>query len=162
MSSVVFWKGSTNLQVNDDKSTLPDGLEEIQVNAGQWIVYNEACYGGPAGKSQVYTAPTGREELTQFPPASIREVPTHKSRAVMLYEHVNFGGKQMKISDDDPNVQSSGIEFSSIIVSGGNWRLFEEKDFQGLGRNLAEGLYATPSEMGIPNDTLKSIRKVSD
>ena len=165
MSSVVLWtQGTESLELNEDQPTLPGGLEKIEVNKGQWIVYNEKYYGGPSGESKIYIAPSGVQSLTEFPPASIREVPTYKSQtqAVMLYEHINFGGSAMKISGDNPNVEKSGILISSVIVSGGKWRLFREKDYRGLGHTLGEGSYATPHEMGIPNDTLKSIQKVSD
>jgi hypothetical protein len=49
---------------------------------------------------------------------------------------------------------------SSIKVIRGTWQIYEHSNFTGRTKTLRPGDYYTPQTLGIPNDSLSSIRRV--
>jgi hypothetical protein len=87
--------------------------------------------------------------------------------SITLYEHVNFAGDAKTFRDSEDNIDDDifgsgwNNKTSSIVVREGVWRIFTGDNYTGSYATLYPGNYASPSEFGLPNDTLTAIQRVS-
>jgi hypothetical protein len=76
-----------------------------------------------------------------------------------LFADHNFGGNQVTLQGDVPNLRDVGFNdrASSVIVRSGTWQICEHKDFGGYCAELTPGEYR---ELPRFNDSISSIREV--
>ena len=153
---------SLSLVLTDDKADLSQAgfvIKKAQVMSGQWIVYSNAQFNPMSnGKSQLLTeGPQGIITL-DFLATSCRHVPTFSAHfGVSIYQHGLFGGRVQEVYDSAASIDVGGA--SSIIVSGGNWKMFLKPNFVGASKGIGPGLYPSLPAMGFPNDKLQSISR---
>ena len=81
---------------------------------------------------------------------------------IVLFEHIDFGGRSWTIQDDVANFVHHGWNdiVSSIEVREGEWEFCEHVDYGGRRWTLGPGRYRWVHDVGIPNDMLSSCRRV--
>lgn len=146
----------------DDPNVSEDGqFTSAKVDKGQWITYNSRNYNpstwGP-DSSQILEEGEGTEQL-KFSPASLRVVRTFASEGVTVYKHNDYCGPKLECYSQNPSFDIGGV--SSMIISGGRWKLYIKPNFDGAAIVQGPGVYPNPQTMGIPNNTLASIEKMS-
>jgi len=78
---------------------------------------------------------------------------------VVIYEHIDFGGRKDQTSLNWSFVGSFWNDrISSIVVLGGQWRFFEHINYGGNSWLLKPGQYRWVASAGIPNDIISSFR----
>ncbi len=84
---------------------------------------------------------------------------------ITLYEDFNLQGQSLLTSHDISNLHYSGFndKASSIIVPyGETWMLYQHAYYGGQVSIKGRGHHRTPAEMGLPNDSLSSLRRIPD
>lgn len=160
--SVTFWTSQgLNVQRKVDDSNLgEDGtFTSAKVEKGKCITYTKINYNestwGP-DTSQVLTEGEGKVNLN-FAPKSVRFVKPFGEEGVTLYRHNDYCGQQLTTYDSTPNIDIGGV--SSMIISGGRWKLYPKPGYDGASVTKGPGEYPNPGAMGLPNDSLQSIKK---
>ena len=76
-----------------------------------------------------------------------------------LYEHVDFGGKTLPITGNIQKFRPLGFNdtASSLIITKGEWVLYQHVNFGGLSITLQPGKYPNFVGKGI-NDMISSIK----
>ena len=141
-----------------NEASLKSHYNSAVVDKGQWIAYRFPGYNpGCWGKDNVQILTQGNSGAIdfKFPPASIRKVNSFGSEGVTVYQHNDYCGREEPLSDSAAHINVGGA--SSIIISGGRWKLFTQPEFAGPFRTLGPDNYSTPEAMGFPNDNLRSI-----
>ena len=160
--SVTFWT-SQGLHVQrktDDPNLAEDGtFTSAKVEEGKCITYTQTNYNqstwGP-NTSQVLTEGEGKANLN-FAPKSVRFLKSFGEEGVTLYKHSDYCGQQLTIYESTPNIDIGGV--SSIIISGGRWKLYAKPNFDGASVTRGPGEYPNSGVMGFPNDSLQSMEK---
>lgn len=82
---------------------------------------------------------------------------------ITLYKHYNMKGGKREVSSEESDLGSMSFndKASSCVVKGVPWELFVEPDFKGQSIVLLPGSYSTASEMGLPNDSISSLRPLT-
>jgi len=85
---------------------------------------------------------------------------------VILFEHINFHGAHKHIFASESNLAAGDDSFfndrtSSIVVLSGTWEFFRDINFVDFEARLAQGLYPNVTTVGIANDSVSSVRRVS-
>jgi hypothetical protein len=83
--------------------------------------------------------------------------------SVILHEHVNFSGDHKHVvGRDESNLHTDGWgdRVSSVHVTAGTWELCQHVDFGGRRITLGPGSYPNIGALGLPNDSLSSVRRV--
>ncbi|XP_028396826.1 uncharacterized protein LOC114520705 [Dendronephthya gigantea] len=138
--------------------SIPDvGLNEAYVNQGTWIFY-DSSFTGNGGNFMVVREGDGNVELG-FNCVSAREV-DYQSDAVALFEHYNFYGVTKTYVNSASELEgfNSGVS-SALIFPSAKWDLYSEANFLGLSSQRGPGDYPSAEDLGLPNDTVKSIRR---
>ena len=157
----LFGAGDLSITCTEDE---PDVLKQGTFNSalvdkGQWIVYTKCDYNpdswGP-GECQVLTPDQGKQEIP-FNVASIRRVEPFGSEGMTVYKHNDYCGEKKECRESLARFNVGGV--SSMIISGGNWKIYTEPDFEGAGVIRGPGKYPNHDAMGFPNDVLQSIEK---
>lgn len=80
---------------------------------------------------------------------------------VELYDDVNFG-KPLVFTDSDSSYVGDAINdrVSSIRVNSGVYQFWTNANFQGQSVTLSPGDYSFVGNVGLPNDSLSSFRRV--
>jgi len=82
-------------------------------------------------------------------------------REIVVYEHSDFRGRSITLSDDTQNFQD--LDFndraSSVLVVGGEWELCEHGHYRGRCVRLGPGRHRSLVELGF-NDVASSARRV--
>jgi hypothetical protein len=89
---------------------------------------------------------------------------------VMLFEDRDFAGRFKEVQSADPDLTASSFNdrVSSIAILSGNWTLFRDSQFanpyqrNGAPLVLGPGLYAWVEDHGVGNDSISSLRAVTD
>lgn len=84
--------------------------------------------------------------------------------SVILYEHIDFRGNHKHIiGRDEPNFHRDGWgdRVSSIQVLVGRWEFCQHVNYGGRRAILGPGSYRWVENVGIRNDTLSSVRRVT-
>jgi hypothetical protein len=79
---------------------------------------------------------------------------------LILYEHINRGGRKRDVIGDERFLNNFDDVTSSIEIREGNWEFFPRADYQGKGRILGPGVYPWVVAVGIDNDAISSVRLV--
>lgn len=85
---------------------------------------------------------------------------------IILFEHSNFHGAHKHVFADEPNLDAGDDNFfndrtSSFVILEGVWQFFRDRDFGNPASNpLGPGLYSWVENVGIPNDSVSSLRVV--
>ena len=140
-----------------DQPNLTSAFVYAEVQIGIWIFYEEANYadaGNGDGKFMILDETQG-QMCIPFIPCSFRII---KSAYIglTLYKHGNYGGPEKDILVSTPQVDLGGV--SSMIISKGSWKLFQNYNYRGPSVCRSPGRYQNADEMGIANDTLKSLQ----
>jgi hypothetical protein len=83
---------------------------------------------------------------------------------ITLYQDNNFSGRSLDISYPESNLINEGFNdlASSCRVASGFWILYKDINFSGSYSILGPGDYADAAGMGLPNDSLSSLRPLPD
>jgi len=86
---------------------------------------------------------------------------------LIVFEHANFRGAHKHLFDSEPNLGAPEDNFfndkiSSFVIISGTWQFFQERDFGGpKSATQLPGLYNHVRILFIPNDTISSIKLIS-
>lgn len=82
--------------------------------------------------------------------------------AVVLYNDINFGGDSLGSDGDifDLSATNYNDQASSIVIHEGTWTFCTDADMQGTCQVLGPGNYGWVEDVGIPNDTISSLKRV--
>lgn len=82
--------------------------------------------------------------------------------AVVLYNDINFGGDALGADSEilDMSATNYNDQASSIVINEGTWTFCTDANLQGTCKVLGPGSYAWVEDVGIPNDTISSFRRV--
>jgi len=78
------------------------------------------------------------------------------ARAI-LYRDYNFQGPTKEVTGAT-NLTDFNDQTSSIVVLDGNWQFYKNYNYDDLEATLIPGVYPSVDAVGIPNDTLSSVR----
>ena len=132
----------------------------------RWILYHHRNFKGSARlvKSGRYSsAPKWKGEANTI--SSARALPPQGTMAIVLFEHSNYQGRMVVLTASNDHLPS--IEFddtmSSIIVTGGMWKIFEHPGYRGNPVTLSVGDYPNIHKSHpLKGDTISSVRMVGD
>lgn len=81
---------------------------------------------------------------------------------LILYEHVDFQGRQKEVSQSQQSLDDFNDLASSIVIREGHWQFFTDANFQGQTgpSSLGPGTYSWVEDVGIPNDAISSVKLV--
>lgn len=81
---------------------------------------------------------------------------------VLLYEHDNFGGRSIDLSQGIDDLQQRGFNdrVSSVVIRQGLWEFCSDAHFRGQCITLGPGRYPTMGSWNL-NDKLSSVRRVN-
>lgn len=84
----------------------------------------------------------------------------HAEDVVILYSSPDFGGEQLRVTGDVPNLSDYDMndEVSSMIVLGGEWAIFPHKNYRGAGIRVPPGRYPNMAAVLFENNELSSLR----
>ncbi|WP_048065429.1 beta/gamma crystallin family protein [Methanosarcina acetivorans] len=86
---------------------------------------------------------------------------TVNAAEVIVYEHVNFGGKSFDATSDQPGAGDNlNDKISSIKVKSGTWRFYEYINYGGRYWDLGPGEYSSVESAGIPDNSISSFRQI--
>ncbi len=80
---------------------------------------------------------------------------------IVLYEHLDFKGKALGLSDSEPQLVKYGFNdiISAVVVLTGKSTLYEHEHYQGRSCELTPGRYnVNEIQSKIGNDTVSSIK----
>ncbi|WP_420800207.1 beta/gamma crystallin-related protein [Paraburkholderia tagetis] len=86
---------------------------------------------------------------------------------IVLFEHINFHGAHKHLYSSEPNLASPDDNFfndkiSSFVVLSGSWQFFRDINFTGPASGIfGPGRYNWVENVGIPNDSISAVRRVS-
>ena len=86
---------------------------------------------------------------------------------IVLFEHANFHGAHKHLYGSEGNLNAGDDNFfndkvSSFVINSGAWQFFRDSNFTGPASNvLGPGRYSWVESVGIPNDSVSSVRRVS-
>jgi Beta/Gamma crystallin len=86
---------------------------------------------------------------------------------IVLFEHTNFRGGHKHLFVSEPNLASPEDSFfndkiSSFVIVTGQWQFFRDINYTGpASRVFGPGVYNWVESIGIPNDSISSVRRVS-
>ena len=134
-----------------------DIVSSVQVEGGTWMLYQHVDY---KGKS-IILGP-GRYNINVIKERIGNDcISSAKCASIILYEHAEFKGRELKLSRDAPNfcdLQFNDI-LSSVRVTSGTWTLYQHVNYQGTALRLNEGAYGIQEireKMG--NDVVSSAK----
>ena len=152
---VLYTSGNSQQQFTHEEPNITTDFAGCKVQKGMWILYEKPRYNDSvsgAGKYIILDETSDFQQL-QFIPRSIRVVRSYQI-GVSLYKHVNFGGEEQLVSQSTTSIS---LEVSSMLVSQGSWKLYQKEFFQGPYTQISPGQYKNAGEIGIPNDSLRSM-----
>ncbi|MBD0370941.1 MAG: beta/gamma crystallin family protein [Pyrinomonadaceae bacterium] len=86
---------------------------------------------------------------------------------IVLFEHINFRGAHKHLYGSEGNLAAPDDNFfndkiSSFVVVSGSWQFFRDINFAGPASNVfGPGRYSWVESVGIPNDSVSSVRRVA-
>jgi len=171
MSINLFVAGSNVHQnfVNSEKDLKAQAtFKKAVVSTGTWILYTYANYnaaqaGGSPSNYKVLRK--GNEEDISSVNGSLYLV-EDATEGFILFEHFYYGGFRQFSRQDIPDVMKAFPNFNSGVSSAINlssdeqFLMYNKANYDGLEGTLVRDKWCpTPSDMGFPNDALRSIRK---
>lgn len=87
----------------------------------------------------------------------------HAEDAVILYSSPDFKGDQLKVTGDVRNLRDYDFndQVSSMVVLGGEWAIYPDKNFGGAGIRVPPGNYPNMESVLFENNEMSSIRKLT-
>lgn len=81
---------------------------------------------------------------------------------VTLYNDINFGGDALGSDTEISDMSFTAYNdlASSIVITEGTWAFYENANYQGISASLGPGSYSWVENVGIPNDTISSFRRI--
>jgi hypothetical protein len=83
---------------------------------------------------------------------------------IAIYQDTNYGGRSLEFTYPESNLKNEGFndKASSCKVESGTWILYKDTNFGSDYSILGPGDYADAAAMGIPNDSLSSLRPLPE
>jgi len=80
--------------------------------------------------------------------------------SLTLYSHTDFGGSTRIVTADTPDLGTISFnnQASSLKIRSGTWILYRDRNYGGASIILGPGSYPRLGPLGLPNNTLSSIR----
>lgn len=81
---------------------------------------------------------------------------------VTLYNDINFGGDALGSDTEisDLSFTAYNDKASSINITEGTWAFYTDANYQGTSVTLNPGSYSWVENVGLPNDTISSFRRI--
>ena len=70
-----------------------------------------------------------------------------KVKVIIVYRNKDYCGKELPVYDTINKIDIGGA--SSMIISGGCWKLYTQPNVEGPSYTIGPGFYPTPLSMGI-------------
>jgi Beta/Gamma crystallin len=86
---------------------------------------------------------------------------------IVLFQHINFRGVHKHLYGSEPNLAAPDDNqfndlVSSFVITSGSWQFFTHVNFTGPASNVfGPGRYNWVENVGIPNDSVSSVRRVA-
>eukprot|EP00171_Calliarthron_tuberculosum_P023527 IDg23527t1 len=82
--------------------------------------------------------------------------------SLILYRNSNFRGTRLTFTTSVARMSQFRFndQASSMVITSGRWRIYEDANFRGRSALRGPGRYSNSGAMGIGNDRLSSIRRV--
>ncbi|XP_065836770.1 uncharacterized protein [Oscarella lobularis] len=134
---------------------------------GKWILYKDVKYNRPNDDEPAtnkiddfrFVDPTdGDVDFDGVRSAYL--LPDSDEAAVFFYDNYYGGPREVVVSSKDIFDLANPDGISSMIILGGTFQLFNQPNQKGLSVTKSQGNYATPCDMGMPNDSVKSVTKL--
>ena len=158
---VLSTAGGATQEFDSDQPNLTSDFVSANVQRGVWIFYEWGNYADAQAGFGQFTILDETQGLMSIPfiPRSVRIIKS-AGLGLTLYKHINYGGPEKDILKSTPRVDLGGV--SSMIISEGSWKLFQEYNYHGPSVSRSPRRYQNPEQMGIKNDTLKSLQRDLD
>ena len=94
--------------------------------------------------------------------SSARALPPDGTRAICLFQHGNYQGRMLVLYGSHSNLPAVDFNdhISSVLITGGKWRLYEHTHFIGRSVSLGPGEYPSIHGLRIGGDTVSSLKSV--
>ena len=96
--------------------------------------------------------------------SSARALPPPGTTAIALFQDSDFRGRMLVLSGSSSSLPFVDFndKLTSVIVTGGTWRLYEHTNYQGSSVDLGTGQYSSSSALNPAggNDIISSVRKL--
>ena len=132
------------------------------VSEGQWKLWEHINYTGKffiVGPGR-YDIAVIREKIGNDVISSVEKLP---EMTIKLYEHADFKGRELTLHDSTPDLRKLDFndKASSVVVSEGQWKLWEHINYTGKFFVVGPGRYdiAVIREK-IGNDVISSVEKL--
>ncbi|MEH2361748.1 beta/gamma crystallin-related protein [Nostoc sp.] len=81
---------------------------------------------------------------------------------VTLYNDVNYGGDALGSDTDISDLSQTAYndKASSIYITQGTWAFYTDANYQGTSVALNPGAYNWVENVGLPNDSISSFRRI--
>lgn len=85
---------------------------------------------------------------------------------IVLFEHANYHGTHKHLYGSESNLNAGddrvfNDKVSSFVIREGMWQFFRDANFTGPASNiLGPGNYNWVENVGIPNDSVSSVKRV--
>ena len=144
------------------KENFNDKASSVEVSAGFWRLWEHINYAG-----RFWIVGPGRYGFSELSEkigndciSSVEKLPT-----IQLYEHADFKGKELTLHDSTPDLRKLDFndKASSVVVSEGQWKLWEHINYTGKFFVVGPGRYdiAVIREK-IGNDVISSVEKLPE
>ncbi|HEX8988829.1 MAG TPA: beta/gamma crystallin-related protein [Rhodocyclaceae bacterium] len=86
---------------------------------------------------------------------------------IVLFQHINFHGAHKHLFTSEPNLAARddpyfNDQISSFVIVSGSWQFYRDVNYSGPASNVfGPGVYNWVENIGIPNDSISSIRRVA-
>ena len=133
------------------------------VSEGQWKLWEHVNYTGKffiVGPGR-YDIAVIREKIGNDVISSVEKLP---EMTITLYEHGGFQGRELILHNSTPDLRKLDFndKASSVVVSEGQWKLWEHVNYTGRSFVVGPGRYDIAQiKAKIGNDVISSVEKLS-
>ena len=138
-----------------------DRVDSLKISGScDWILYKDDDFLGTSYLYEPgdYSTLAGVSNVI----SSARALPPSGTVAILLYQHSDFRGRQLALSNSETSLVSRDFndQISSFIITGGSWTLYRHTNFNGQSATFGPGKY-TISDLGGAggNDQVSSVRR---
>jgi len=167
--------GDPEIRMIQSLGYFDDKASSYWIKSGTWRLYEDENFGGNywdlgPGEYHYGNSYVPNDIISSFRLVS-EPIPDMNSDVpyVVLFEDPYFEGNMLKSIYDpyicpDPSLPSIGIneKISSILISSGTWRFYEDANYGGRYWDLGPGQYDLISDVGIPCDVISSVQLTSN
>ncbi|QJR15447.1 beta/gamma crystallin-related protein [Usitatibacter palustris] len=145
-----FLANLTNTAPNFEPLGYNDKVASLIVRRGTWEFCSDANFRGRCqtfGPGEYRRITGGQDDaFSSARPVSLGGATTRSTPergAIQVFDHQDFSGRMMRLGDDAPNLENTGLNdrIESLIVERGRWRLCSDAYERGSCREFGPGRY---------------------